>query len=413
MDRAQFIVGSAAWTASLVLPRSSGILRALGGAPSGGPSSAPARVPGRDLGRQSGKFGVAWSSESLAPAVREDCYGMLDEIGATWSRIGAVWNHIDAAVTAGQVTPGNYPGRDWSGFDSALDAALAHHKTVIVSVSTFAAWANGGRDRCFVPDPSCVPDEATALGYWGDFCGCVVEHCEARWPGRIGYYEIWNEPDCPRFWTNGATSWDGTPARGAYPGAYLKLLRQAYLSIKAANASAKIIGMVNSRTFVGFLREYYAQAAIQFPAEHGQMNDYFDVLGCHPYCDDRAPDDNDPAFIWNSGTLNRNFLGLVDLYQELVAHGDGDKGIICTEFGWHTASSPGWPEDPYVVSEAQQADYLVRAFEMARHWPWLKALMTFGFRNEPFDEEPWSLIRADFSHKPAYEAFAYASRRGT
>ena len=55
----------------------------------------------------------------------------------------------------------------------------------------------------------------------------------------------------------------------------------------------------------------------------------------------------------------------------------------------------------------------MRAFDMAREWPWLKALMTFGFMNEPFDEEPWSLIRADFSHKPAYQAFKYASRRGT
>lgn len=400
MDRRQFVVGGLATLAGLALPRSAGMIAYIARA-------QPAmRAAGSVLGRP-GKHGVSWSAESLDATTREACWTLLDDIGASWARIGANWPRIDWAVTRAEGQAGNFAHRDWSEFDTVLDSALAHGKKPIVDVVQFAGWANGGNDGWF------VPDNETALGYWGDFCAAVVARCESRWPGKVDLYEIWNEPECPRFWTNSVTRSGGPthPELGADPFAYVRLLRRAYISMKAANPSAQIIGGVMSRTDVGFLRGGYVAAQAQFPDEHAAMNDYFDILGVHPYCDDRAPDDNDPAFIWNSGTLNRNFLGLVDLYGELLAHGDGAKGIVCTEFGWHTA--PAYSGDQYVVSEAAQADYLVRAFDMAREWPWLKVLMTFGFMNAPFDEEPWSLIRSDFSRKPAYDAFKYASRRGT
>ena len=62
------------------------------------------------------------------------------------------------------------------------------------------------------------------------------------------------------------------------------------------------------------------------------------------------------------------------------------------------------------VSEEEQAQYLVRAFEIARtQWPWVTGMFVWNLNFStivgPEDEKaPWSVVNADWSPRPAYEA---------
>jgi hypothetical protein len=91
-------------------------------------------------------------------------------------------------------------------------------------------------------------------------------------------------------------------------------------------------------------------------------------------------------------------------------HGDSAKQIWLTEFGWSTENqAPGY-EYGAEISEQQQAENLVRAFQIARQeWPWMGVMMVWNLNYstvvDPADEKfPWSVLNPDWSPRPSYEA---------
>lgn len=94
----------------------------------------------------------------------------------------------------------------------------------------------------------------------------------------------------------------------------------------------------------------------------------------------------------------------------MIENGDAAKQVWLTEFGWSTANqAPGYEYGNF-ISEQQQAQYLVRAFEIARtQWPWAGVLLVWNLNfstiAQPSDEKyPWSVVAADWSPRPAYRA---------
>ena len=59
---------------------------------------------------------------------------------------------------------------------------------------------------------------------FGDFCGALAD----RYRGRIGAYQIWNEPNLSREWGDEAPD----------PAGYTALLRVCYQAIKAVDPQA-------------------------------------------------------------------------------------------------------------------------------------------------------------------------------
>src|SRR3954452_9773673 len=86
----------------------------------------------------------------------------------------------------------------------------------------------------------------------------------------------------------------------------------------------------------------------------------------------------------------------------MMAHGD-DQPIWFTEFGWSTNTINTW------VTEAQQADYLTRAYRCLEQDPYVQVGIWYICRNRNNDANTWTsqlgLTRSDFSPKPAYSAF--------
>ncbi|MBI3943475.1 MAG: hypothetical protein HY326_10725, partial [Chloroflexi bacterium] len=58
-----------------------------------------------------------------------------------------------------------------------------------------------------------------------------------------------------------------------------------------------------------------------------------------------------------------------------------------------------------------QADWLVRAFQMAQNWGWVGTMFVWNLNfapvSGPADEKAaFGLVRADWSHRPSFDALA-------
>jgi hypothetical protein len=95
----------------------------------------------------------------------------------------------------------------------------------------------------------------------------------------------------------------------------------------------------------------------------------------------------------------------------MVRHGDAHKPIWISEMGWNVAP-PDLPPTYGRVTEAQQADYTMEAFERARNdWPWV-GVVNYWFFKRPGDSErdqTWyyfRMLEPDFTPLPVWNAVA-------
>ncbi len=281
------------------------------------------------------------------------------------------WSEIEPS-------PGQY---HWEYTDWLLRAADYYDLRVIARLDKPPKWAAS------VPGGLSAPPKR--LDDYGDFVAAVA----ARYRGKLAGYIIWNEPNLAREWGNLPPD----------PSGYVQLLRVAATRIREVDPHARIVsaGLApnnehNPKALDGrdFLRGMYAAGA----------RDYFDVLGAHPYAFANPPDDPRGA---HEGL---NYARLEDFRDSMVAYGDAAKPVWVTEFGYTTNPPPDSSE--LRVTEAQQGDYIPRAFELARErWDWVQLFAVWNIAqgvppgNDGAAEQfGYNLLRADGSPKPAFDA---------
>ncbi len=259
----------------------------------------------------------------------------------------------------------------WTGrVDTFVDLAVARGLTPLVMLYQTPAWARPAGTGSNTP-PS---DPAT----FAAFAGWAAGH----FAGRVGAWEIWNEPNLEGFW------------HAPDPAAYARLVRAAYPAIKAADPSSVVVAGAVSYNDVPFLSGMYA-AGVQGS---------FDVLSTHPYQGqaDAAPDTADDGSIWNL----RHVQAVHDL---MVARGDGAKPVWFTELGWSTHANTG-AEQPWQrgVSDQTQADYVVRTVQVvAADYPYVKAVYFYNERDRTdadVQNDNYGLLHSDLTVKPSYTA---------
>lgn len=228
---------------------------------------------------------------------------------------------------------------------------------------------------------------------YANFLGELVK----KYGSRIGYWEIWNEPNFPDFWAD------------PNPEAYTALLKAAYSTIKRNSPEAVVVGgsLAPFSATPGyppgpltFLEGMYAAGA----------NGYFDKLSYHPYTNGNSPVTFDPN--WPMSSFAYSIPEIRNLMQK---YGDTSP-IWITELGWTTVPADQCP-DCYAPSlpttEADQAAYLTKAVEIAYQWDYVEVLIWHELvdRIQPHDprkgsfEYHFGLFKKDFSLKPAAEAF--------
>ncbi len=305
---------------------------------------------------------------------------LVRDLGYGWAKGYVNWETVEPER-------GQYR---WADPDNTVSAFHGQGLGILMRVHGTPAWARPADTFLSYP-----PDDADDFAR---FMGALAH----RYRGQVAAYEIWNEPNLNYEW--GYLEPD--PVR------YTDLLRAAYQAVKAIDPDALVIsgGLAStgdgSDTAVGdlvFLQEMYDAGA----------GGAFDALGSHPYAFGHDPDYNDP---WGL-SLSR----VVQQREVMVTNGDEATPIWITELGWvlHTNWDLG-EHEAIGVDQAQQARYLVRAFEKTRaEWPWVQALFLF---NLDFSSVPWytaaepmrwySILNPDRTPRPAYTDIRYQMTNG-
>lgn len=282
---------------------------------------------------------------------------------------------------------GQYNSWWFAEWDAAIDKARARGLQVVLIIDSAPCWASAD------PDKQCTGAwneyrwnrqwKPERMQDYADFVSYVVNRYKDK---GVHHYEIWNEPNHPDFWASGPDAAE-----------YVPMLRAGHQAVKEADPSATVLmGGLSSNDwrYLGHLYDAGGGA-------------YFDVVNVHPYTLAADPDAcwNEPGTTRKAGGA---FCGIEEIRAVADQRGDRDKPVWITEFGWSSGTCS------WCVSEAQQADYLVRAMrKVDENYPWVGVQMIYHLRNEPWlGEDPgnWfanlGLLNIDFSPKPAYEAVA-------
>lgn len=269
----------------------------------------------------------------------------LDKIaalGVTWLRQPFYWERIEPER-------GEY---DWSAYDAIVAAIRQHPSLKIIAVlDGTPRWA---RYELSPDHPFSPPASASEFA---QFARRFAQH----YANRINIYQIWDEPNLRSHWGN----------IDPQPALYIAMLKTSYTAIHTADETATVIMAALAPTVelgpanyndIQFLRAVYEQGG----------GDYFDAVAAKPYGYDFDP--------YNRKVSNRtfNFSRLITWREEMVKHGDGDKAIWGSNFGWNHLPD-GWNGPPSIwgqVSAEQQIAYTRQAFQRAeQEWPWLGGLI--------------------------------------
>jgi hypothetical protein len=309
--------------------------------------------------------------------------GLIQDIGFTWTKQQVVWKDIETSK-------GQYA---WGDLDSIVNDLAAAHINILLTVVKSPAWATATGDDGTPRNPQDLADFMSAIS--------------ARYKGKVAAYEIWNEENLA------AETGDRVD-----PGAYVQLLKAAYTAVKSVDPNCAIVLGALAPTGVNdphvavddtvYLQQLYAY-------NNGEVRDYFDALGSHPY-----GMSNPPETLWSEGKPGPvpkyydhdsfYFRRFEEQHAVMQQNGDGDKQVWLTEWGWGSDFRPDGYQEFNTVTEDMRADYEVRAIQMMRQrYPWMGVTFLWNLNWSVLD--PWytgpahySIINADYSPRPVYNA---------
>nr|NIV36268.1 hypothetical protein [Anaerolineae bacterium] len=272
-------------------------------------------------------------SSDKSVGVNGDLYGLesedLEQVLVAIDRAGFRWLRQRFPWDAIETSPGEY---NWSASDAIVSAAAGHDLELIAVLDGSPSWA-----RAEVDAGNSLAPPVDTRGF-GDFVSAFA----TRYGGRVACYQIWDEPNIAPHWG----------AREIDPAAYVRLLREGSIRVRAADGDAVVLfaalapnvesGGQNMSDLL-FLDAAYQQGAAE----------WFDLLGAQPYGFD-SPITAQP----DAGELNWRRVEL--LREVMLSHADGGTAVWAVSFGVPVPDVAGVAE----------------AVELARkEWPWMGAML--------------------------------------
>jgi hypothetical protein len=282
--------------------------------------------------------------------------GEGQRLGMDWIKIQIPWRELEPQ-------PGQFS--EWfTIYVNRVVSANVNGFNVLISVVDAPLWARPTNAR---PDFQGPPADPQTLANF------LTQFLDATKPqdNRVAAVEVWNEPNLRD------REWDAVEMSGAV---YFRYLEVAYNAIKAVDDDIIVIsaglapvgdvpGAVSDRRF---LQQMYDAGLAQYP----------DIrIGVHPYGWANAPDErccledrawgNAPVFFYQDTLFD---------YIDIMQRNGHDSALWITEFGWGTYDAIGangedirpvpveapWFES---VTPTEQAEYTMRAFELAQQAP--------------------------------------------
>lgn len=339
--------------------------------------------PDRETTADDAFFGIAdtFNSVGASPDVSELTVHAVERLGARWLRLFGGWESMQDAV-GGAI--------DWSRMDRAMDATSRADIRLLVMLG-------------FSPEAVVDPEVERPMhrgqelrsrsmpplsGEWKRFVGEAAE----RYQGRIGAWEIWNEPNASSFWPGGDAD------------SYAQLYVDAYEEIRAKDPDARIVMGGLSGVKPGWIRRFANE----------EVAPRLTTLNVHPYRYPSAPPEGSDSSVidgYGRHPLVDDLAFLQRVEADLPPARDGQsRQIWITEAGYNTMPGEERPLHA-TIPEADQAALLVRTMMLARasgvdRFFWWRLFDTYGagmglLRNQDENFEP----------KPAYVAYAVLARQ--
>jgi polysaccharide biosynthesis protein PslG len=311
-------------------------------------------------------------------------------LGVGWVKQQVEWHTIEHG-------PDNF---EWELLDLAVEACHGFGFKVLLGVTHAPDWTRNSELESGPP-----ADYAEFRRFMGQLA--------TRYRGRVAAYELWNEPNLAREWRGDRLE----PAR------FVELVAEGSQGVRAADPDALIISGAPAVTGINdgvtaiddrvFLRGMYEAGIAQ----------WVDGIGAHPYGFANPPDESwqDAAHVASSHNDHPSFFfrdTLRDYHAIMLEDGDTERRIWVTEFGWPSTDgmgqmdTTGW-EYAREVSEDQQADYTVRAFQMGDDCSWVGPMFLWNLNlatiwGSASSFSAYSLLRSDGSYRPVYVALCLA-----
>jgi hypothetical protein len=278
--------------------------------------------------------GVNASLEAGCPAAEVPrALEELDRLSLDWARTEIPWAGVEPER-----------GRfDWQRWDGVVDGLRARNYRVLGMLCYWTAWVD--------------PHSDAAIEEFGRY----AERVARRYRGRVGAWEIWNEP-------NERTFWQATPER------YVRLMRAAYEGVKRGDPDVIVLGGSTSGVDLPYLRTLLKLGAGR----------WMDALSVHPYSFGWRPED---AYL---------IAELRGAAAEMRRAGKSDR-LWVTEIGLN------------VPSEVAQAQLLERIWILLQQSGVVEAAFwyTLYVPNDPV----FPLYRADWTEKETAKALRRIRQR--
>ncbi len=238
-----------------------------------------------------------------------------DDTSLTWMRDELLWVHVEQ-VKGELKLPFNAAWIDRANEQGIKPLVILAFGNPIYDAGkvTQAEIDAGAANVCALPVRDGNPETTADDEYFNAYIN-YVDFISKEMKGKVGVYEIWNEPDIKYFNAKDATAKD-----------YTELLKEAYKIIKKNDPAAKVAGGVLAISSE-FLEEMLRAGA----------GEYMDILSMHYYLGTDAPEGNARERLDEKRKILKKF-------------GCGDMPIWVTETGWANSN----------VDEETQAKFIIR-----------------------------------------------------
>jgi hypothetical protein len=311
-----------------------------------------------------------------------------------WLRVDVDWRHVAPTRPVDAENPDD-PAYDWARYDTMFTGLAERGIGIFVTLTRTPAWASASGKANAVSSPADGAAFAAAVarrynGSWSRPGGGTLPAIRSLSPRNEPNIDLMSSPQCRRL-SNGR--W--VPASPAW---YAKLLKASYPKLRAANPRLIIVagetaagvqrgGCRNASTTIGTL-EFVASVHRQLGGGRAMPFDMW-AQHLHPV----GPPDK-AAFFPSWRTMPQ----LTRLLNRM--HPKGRMPIMVSETSYATSYTAF---HRYFVTEAQQAAYLTRTYQLAARQPQIEMVVWFNLE----DHRYWSagLYREDKTAKPSFFRF--------
>ncbi len=239
-----------------------------------------------------------------------------------------------------------------------------------------------------------------------------------RYRGRVAAYELWNEPNLRR-------EWNGDTLDGAR---FVALVAEGAQGVREGDPDALVISGAPAVTGINDGVTAVDDRVYMRSMLEAGVAEWVDGVGVHPYGFANPPEatveDEEQVAPSHNNHPSFFFRDTLEDYRDLmIEYEAGQLPLWPTEFGWPSVDGLEGVDVTGIeyardVTEQEQADYTVRAFQMGWGTEWIGPMFLWNLNistlwddtvwgaNRP--ETPYSLLRPNGNYRPAYIALRLA-----